>query len=75
MMKMRGLAPNQHWPTDFFPSSKKIIFVTTYKCKVWKAEAYKKAKASIWLVRHHLRSLNTVNEEHYMKNMSIERIT
>ena len=35
----------------------------------------KKAKASYWLVRHHLRSLNTVNEGHYMKNMSIERIT
>ncbi len=35
----------------------------------------KRPKASIWLVHHHLRSLNTVNEEHYMKNMSIERIT
>ncbi len=27
-------------------------------------------KASIWLVRHYLRSLNTDNKEHYMKNMS-----
>ena len=35
----------------------------------------RRPKASIWLVHHHLRSLNTVNEEHYMKNMSIERIT
>jgi hypothetical protein len=32
-------------------------------------------KASIWLVHHHLRSLNTVNERYDMKNMSIERIT
>jgi hypothetical protein len=35
----------------------------------------RRPKASIWLVRHHLRSLNTVKEEHYMKNMFIERIT
>jgi hypothetical protein len=35
----------------------------------------KRPKASIWLVRHHLRSLNTDNKEHFMKNMSIERIT
>jgi hypothetical protein len=33
-----------------------------------------KAEASIWLVRYHLRSLNTVNEGHNMKNMSIERV-
>jgi hypothetical protein len=25
MMKMRGLVPNQHWPTDFFQSLKKIF--------------------------------------------------
>jgi hypothetical protein len=25
----------------------------------------KRPKASIWLVRHHLRSFNTVNKEHY----------
>jgi hypothetical protein len=25
MMKMRGLAPNQHWPTDFFQSAKKLF--------------------------------------------------
>jgi hypothetical protein len=35
----------------------------------------RRPKASIWLVYHHLRSLNAVNEGHYMKNMSIERIT
>jgi hypothetical protein len=35
----------------------------------------RRPKASIWLVPHHLRSLNTVNKGHNMKNMSIERIT
>ena len=34
----------------------------------------RRPKASIWLVHHHLRSLNTVNKGHSMKNMSIERI-
>jgi hypothetical protein len=26
-MKMTGLAPNQYWPTDFFSSSKKKLFL------------------------------------------------
>jgi hypothetical protein len=33
-----------------------------------------KAKASIWLVFQHLRSLNTVNERLSMKNMCVERV-
>jgi predicted dinucleotide-utilizing enzyme len=32
----------------------------------------RRPKASIWLVHHHLRSLNTVNEGHFLKNMSID---
>jgi hypothetical protein len=35
----------------------------------------RRPKASIWLVGHHQRSLNTINEGHNMKNVSIERIT
>ncbi len=31
MLKMRGLMPNQHWPTYFIGSSKKLMFATTYK--------------------------------------------
>ena len=42
-------------------------------CKGWKAKAYKKAEAFIWLVRHPLRSLNTVNKGHNMINMSIDK--
>jgi hypothetical protein len=34
----------------------------------------RRPKAPIWLVHHHLRSLNTVNKGHYMKNMSIESV-
>jgi hypothetical protein len=43
--------------------------------KAGRPEAYKKAKASMLIVCHHLRSLNKVNEGHNMKNMSLERIT
>ncbi len=31
MLKIRDVVPNQHWPTNFIQSSKKVIFVTKHK--------------------------------------------
>ena len=52
-----------------------MVYMLIIHAKSERPRLTQKAEASIWLVRHHLRSLNTVKEEHYMKNMSIERIT
>ncbi len=53
------------------------VIPTSSPCFNAKAECPRlnlKAKASIWLVSHPLRSLNTVNERLLYKNISIERV-
>ena len=50
-----------------------ILFMFVIYANAERLRLTRRPKASIWLVNHHLRSLNTVNKGHNKKNMPICR--